>query len=557
MVGICVGAAGQTPKYLVGLSDEPLVPTFSTRSARYPAADIQLGAYPVDGLGLSLRVRAAYIAKPGNVDGIVLVAADMISLCPADAEAARNAPYNGAPGLMRDRILINISHTHTAPQSCDTSVRAQIGEGELKTAAQPDSDWRRLIVQKLKDAIQHAIDARQEADLTFYRGKFHGGHNRRTGPPNGSGDMTDANGTTVVDPNGYDQTLDVVKITAADGVKGVLFFYGMHPSNMDVFPFPNTLGLPACNCPQNLGDCAGLFYHHPDYPGFARKRIEQSLAPNGKAIFFQAAGGDVNPGRFCAGYQGTRALGELLGDTVVQMMGGTGTPLSPGNPITAYDRVWAAPLQTAAGDYWLGGYPGEPKGTNSPAPGAGQSSTGNWFLWASQWCRDTTGHGGGNERCRPKPGAALETSFDMELQVLTIDQWRIAALSHEPVGIQGVRLRQKWPGYKVSVAGYANREQTYLPTSAQLDADATCWTNNNCAYPSSGPGRPPSPPSTGRRRARAGTSMPRRGASGTTVPTTRGRTSSRSTSARRARFTRSSSSARRTCIRRHQSPASP
>jgi F5/8 type C domain len=454
--------------YLVGMASRDITPTVPMRVFGYPGSLRMAagGAYSGDQLGLT--VRAVYIANLDGSSPIVLVAADLVNICPMDSEYARDPAHYGIPGLTRERIMINISHTHNAPSSCDTSVRVM--DPAWQTDADPASAWRANTLRpKLVETIAAACASPAPANLRLYRNKAEIGINRRT---QSTQDLTDANGTALADANGYDHTLDVVEIYGDDhSRKGVLFFYGAHPVTLGQNPIPdwNT----------------GVFYQHPDYPGFARSKIES--AGGGMAVFFQGAGGDVNAEPE-SGYSATKSTGETLGQRVLDMLAGTApspnvinaseiTPSQGG--ITAYSRVWALPLETAVGyDHHMGGVPGQPTGIPTEAAAFGQLATADWGRWAAMYCGGATGNGHDNPPCELKSGVTPERSWDIEMQTLTIGKWRIAGFSHEPVSLQGLRIRQRWPSDWVSVVGYLGRTQNYLPTSAQIDADSAC----GCGY---------------------------------------------------------------------------
>lgn len=479
--------AGAGP-FRVGLSKVDLTPLPPGVSAvLMTGAPVQPNHF-ADGLDLGLTVRAAYIANADGTQPVVLVSADLINMCAADADFARDPSHYGDGNLTRERILISITHTHNAPAACDTSMRVQ-GTEPMRADASYDSTWRNHVRNKFREAIQLAYDRSKlpgaAASLKFARNKIDLGVNRRSGQ---SADLTDSNGTSENSPDGYDRTVDAVNIVGDDGLrKGMLFFYGMHPVALLNSPFPDPADASACR-PANCSVPAnGNHYFHPDYPGFARKWIESATPEDDIAIFFQAAGGNVNPAAGCWVYCVGRATGEDLGAKVLSMFAGaqnaTGGNVAAGAN-TAYDRTWAAPLQTAAGDHRIGGSAGEMRGNQSPAPGPGASASGAWLLWADHYCSGTTGHGGGNDRCVAKSGLILDRSQDMEFQTLTIGNWRVAGLAHEPVTQWGLKLRQNWPGQWVTAVGYANREHNYLPTSAQLDVDDSCY----AASPACGPG---------------------------------------------------------------------
>jgi hypothetical protein len=447
----------------------------------------QPGNYP-DGFDLGLTVRAVYIANAtGAPQPVVLVSADLINLCAADSDFARDPSHYDDPNLTRERILISITHTHTAPAACDTSMRVQ-GTPTMRAGAEYDSSWRVHVRNKLREAIDLAVTQAGEpgsgASLKFARSKFDVGENRRT---TSRLDLTGADGTTLANADGYDHTLDVVEIRGDDGArKGVLFFYGMHPVNLSFVDFPQPANATTCSAPCPAAPHTNLRYFHPDSPGFARHQIENATEENDIAIFFQAAGGNVNPtASTCWLYCGARATGIDLGDKVLTMLQ-QGAPNAIAGTVTAstntaYNRVWAAPLQTAAGDHRIGGTVREMRGNQTPAISAGQPATNAWGLWADHYCAGVTGNGGGNAPCEKRTDLLLDRSQDMEFQTVTIGNWRVAALSHEPVTSWGLKLRQNWPGQWVTAVGYTNREHNYLPTSAHLDADDTCIATNTCA----------------------------------------------------------------------------
>jgi hypothetical protein len=458
--------------YLVGLSNVDITPGTSKHLMGYsyasgvPERVAEPGTYQGDAQysSVGLSIRAVYIALPDGTDPIVLVSVDTSHICPMDTDFARDPSAYAIPFLTRERILISAIHTHSSVASCDNSVRFL---ADVQTAdAQPFSDWRANVLRpKLRQAVALAYDNRDLANLRFMRNKADIGVNRRVGGT--TSDMTDQLGTAVVSPNGYDHTLDVVEIYRDDNSrKGVLFFYGAHPVILGAGPFPD-----------------GKHHYHPDYPGVARKKIEDATAASDIAIFFQAAGGDVNGHPALGGYAAMRQKGEELGQRVLDMLAGAAQPansisgqiLPSQGPNNVYSRVWPVHLQTAVGTDRLGGGPGEPLGLASPATSSGSFASGDWFRWADFFCNGTNGHGGGNPRCGNSPKGTPATTLDTEVQTFQIGNWRVAGLSHDLVGLWGVELRQHWPSQWVSVVGYMNRLENYLVTSSMVDFDDQCW----------------------------------------------------------------------------------
>lgn len=455
--------------FRVGVSNVHITPIESMYVMGYPDLPRMSEAqpYPVDGLGLSIR--AVYIANLDYTDPVVLVACDLVNFAPFDTDYARDTASARIPNLTRERVMINLTHTHNTPSSSESSVRVM--RDEFRHDAAQESTWRKDVLRpKLVEAIQKAYDNARPGDnvddgpanLWFHRNKIDIAANRRRGMYRA--DLTDGAGTAMNDEDGYDQTLDVIEVFRDDGTrKATLFFYGAHPVGLGDGAFPD-----------------GKYYHHPDFPGFARKRIEDETAdPNDVAIFFQAAGGDVDV--IAGNYAATKTAGNALGERVLAMMAETATnpsnvitaPITPAQGAsTAFSRVWGVPFQTAAGNDRLGGHgPGEPRRLKEPAPNAGAGATQNWGRWAERYCDGFTGHGGGNPRCSVKSGVDPDQAWDVELQTVSVGNWRIAGLSHEPVSVRGLHLRQRWSDDWVSVMGYIGRTQNYLPTSAQITED--------------------------------------------------------------------------------------
>jgi F5/8 type C domain len=484
-------SARATTSYKVGLSNVDLTPSVRKQLMGYPSNErfAQDHVY-TDGLGLSIR--AVFISQNNGTEPIALVSADLVNICPSDSDYARD-PGNysvSIPNLTRERVMINITHTHNTPSNCDSSVRVM--HDRLQADATPGSAWRLNLRAKLIEAIEEAYEASQSEDgpanLKFYRNKLNIAVNSRTGV---GVDMTDASGKVINSETGYDQTLDVVEVVRDDGSrKGVLFFYGAHPALLGPSAFPD-----------------GNHYNHPDHPGFARKKIEDATTGADIAIYFQGAAGDVIAvsSLNSTPYAKSQQQGEAMGQRVLDIMAGTAPqsnhingqliqPSDGGN--TAFSRVWAAPFQNAAGNDRLGGTPGEPRGLRCPASGPGNEATEDWLKWAERYCDGTTGHGGGNARCSLKPGVTPDTSWDIEMQTISIGKWRVAGFSHEAVTRHGVSLRQRWPDDWVSVVSYINRTQNYLPTSAQINQDnnscwptqsqTTCNSNSTCSNPYQG-----------------------------------------------------------------------
>jgi len=470
--------------FLVGLSNVDITPmndryqlqghNVSRLAKEGKYNDPDHAAYAGSG-ALGLSVRAVYIAHADGSQPFVLASVDVAHLCSTDTDDVRNPKwYTGAlKPLTQQRILVSATHTHTAPASCDLSVH--ILSPDLEQTAQVGSAWRVQLVAAMKQAVQQAITNAELSTIRFRRNKTTGQLAYCRRPPTNQLDMTADNGVDLRDlyPNtdvyGYDHTLDVVDVTTLSGRRsGVLFFWGAHPDALGSYTLPD-----------------GEYHYHPDFPGFARSVVE-SVRPNDHtiAIFVQAAGGDVNGfftdanGVTSQSYSSALQTGEGLGARVNAMLDGSAQPanyydeaIASGTSDAAFDQLFPLSLQTAAGAARLGGSPGEPRGLSAAAPAGGQNATGDWLRWSTLYCNGMNGQGGGNAKCGDDPKSGFPTTLDAEVQSVSIGNWRIAALSHEVMGLWGAELRQNWPAQRVSVVGYANRVNDYLATAHMVDKD--------------------------------------------------------------------------------------
>ena len=56
------------------------------------------------------------------------------------------------------------------------------------------------------------------------------------------------------------------------------------------------------------------------------------------------------------------------------------------------------------------------------------------------------------------------------VQTLNIGNWKLIGLSHEAVTQYGMEIRKLWPDKHVSIAGYCNDVNSYLPAASHIKA---------------------------------------------------------------------------------------
>jgi hypothetical protein len=161
-------------------------------------------------------------------------------------------------GISRERILFNVSHTHSAPLIGDassyTEAMSNFGEAQKPVLSRYTAALPGLIF----DVISKSVANLQPSALAFDQGYAGFGVNRRRV---GHREY----------PGPVDQDVPVLAVKNNDGrITAILFGYACH----------NTV----------MGD----YTVHGDYAGYAQLYLEQRY-PGSVALFVQGAGADTNP----------------------------------------------------------------------------------------------------------------------------------------------------------------------------------------------------------------------------------------------------------------------
>ncbi len=233
--------------------------------------------HPSDGVLMDIWVKALAI-QDDKGSRVVIVTTDLIGLSRSmsDLVAAR---IEKQYGLERSRLLLNSSHTHTAP-----ALRATLST-MWKLNAEDNAAINEYSL-KVADAIVTAAGAAlgdlKPAVLSYAEGSAGFAINRRQ--PTAKGVIIGLN------PDGpRDLTVPVLRVTSADGkVRAVLFGYNCHNTTL-------------------TGE---IYKVSGDYAGFAQAAVE-SAHQGATALFLQLCGGDQNPEP-----RGTIELAQKHGQTL-------------------------------------------------------------------------------------------------------------------------------------------------------------------------------------------------------------------------------------------------
>jgi hypothetical protein len=315
--------------------------------------------------------------------------------------------------IPKSAILINASHTHFSP-----SAQAYLAWQDF--LEHPDSLYLNNILKKgIVKAIENAVDAMSPADLYFGRGTTNIGKNRSAADPE----------------NPLDQTLDVLEARNSEGkVTGVLFLAACHA----VF---NSEGREAYTISAN-------------FPGTSRDIIRGKTGAN--AIFIQGCAGDINPRS-----SNHKETGNELADNIFKVMNEKMTKLT-GDISYSFDTInipvqLTIPAPLDSNDLLLDSMHIKPwrmdtikKFQIDNTPNFGDLYARRNAKWAGLMLNMIQ-------------KGTVPNKFPEYIQIINIGNWKLVGLSREAVNEYGPAIRNIWPGNIVSVAGYCNDVDSYLP----------------------------------------------------------------------------------------------
>jgi len=229
---------------------------------------------PSEGVKLDIWAKALAFSDKKN-GRVVIVTTDLIGMSRSISERV-GAEVEKKYRLRRAQLMINSSHTHSAP-----AVRDNLDSMFDLTPEQRQVivEYGNGLVSKLVTVVGAALGDLQAAEVSVGHGTGTFAINRRQG----------ASGSVKIglNPAGpVDQDVPVFRITTPDGkLRAVLFGYACHNT---------TLG----------GD---LFLVNGDYAGYAQQELE-TKNPGVTALFMLLCGGDANPNP-----RGTYELAEKHG----------------------------------------------------------------------------------------------------------------------------------------------------------------------------------------------------------------------------------------------------
>ncbi|MES2872894.1 MAG: neutral/alkaline non-lysosomal ceramidase N-terminal domain-containing protein [Bacteroidota bacterium] len=308
-------------------------------------------------------------------------------------------------GLNRDQILLNSSHTHSAPvlDGALTDIyilnKEQLGSIERYSA---------LLEDQIVTMVGESIKNLEPADLFIQNGVTRFQVNRRN---NNAALLTQL--SELQGPNDYD--VPVIKVlNSSGGIKAIAFGYACHPTVLNGYEFSG------------------------DYPGFTQIELEKAH-PGATALFFQGAGADQNPlprNTVPLARQYGRELAAAVERVLEESM-----KKVPSKLVTTYSEL-ILPLDNL---------PREAELTKISQT----SETSYQKRWAERTLSEL------------KAGKKMITSYPYPIQVWTLGNHPLVTFGGELVVGYSINVKQML-GPDAIVFGYSNDVMNYIPTSTIL-----------------------------------------------------------------------------------------
>ena len=346
----------------------------------------------------------ALVIEDHRGERVVIVTSDLIGFVREMADRIGDRVQRQT-GIERDRIVMSVSHTHCGPVILGCAdIAHHMAEEDVAVAAA----YRKKLEDKVVDVISQASKAIQPAKLAFGEGHATFAKNRR-------GVQTQAYANS---PGPVDHTVPVLRVTDQnDRPLAVLFGYACHNT---------TLG--------------GDFYsYNGDYAGFAQIEVE-AKHPGVMAMFITGCGADANPQP-----RGKLELAEQHGKSLAAAVDGTlSGELHPVNGAlaVAFERV-DLPF------------------VDPPTKEELEKRRGEGTVYQQRLTELLLK--------RFADRGQIDNSYPYPVQVVRFgDDLSMVALAGEVVVDYALRLRKRYEGQRIWVAGYSNEVFAYLPSERVL-----------------------------------------------------------------------------------------
>jgi hypothetical protein len=287
---LCGSASGVQGAWTAGVARVKITPQEPIWMAGYASRD-----KPSEGVRQDLYAKALAVQDDTGKPA-VLVALDLVGIERemADVIAGRCLKEYG---ITRDRLLLNISHTHSGPVAGLSLMPLYKLTPEQRDVVRRYTGG---LINKIVGVVGASLQNLAPATLVFKQGLAGFAVNRRR-----------VSNRSL--PGPVDHDVPVLKVTDAAGtLRAVVVGYACHAT------------------------CLGDFQINGDWPGYAQEEIEKAH-PGATALFVQGCGADINPLPRRT-VELAMTYGKVLAAAVEEVLGRPMTPLA-GPMKTAFECV--------------------------------------------------------------------------------------------------------------------------------------------------------------------------------------------------------------------------
>lgn len=255
LIALCCLSQATGANWMTGVAKEAITP----KQERMRMGGFAHRTHGADGKIHDLWVKALALQDADGNKG-VMVTFDLLGL-PKNVSDEIRAELTKRYGLKRSNILLNASHTHSAPIVDQTLANCYVLNTE--EVAQIES-YKKQITRQFVSVVGTALKSMTPSKIYSETGVVRFQVNRRNNT-----EKTLVTQDELKGPNDY--AVSVLKITDMnDNIKAVTFGYACHATVLDEYLWSG------------------------DWPGFAQIEIEK-IYPGAMALFTQGAGADMNP----------------------------------------------------------------------------------------------------------------------------------------------------------------------------------------------------------------------------------------------------------------------
>lgn len=333
----------------------------------------------------------------------VLLTSDLLGI-PQDISEQIRAQLKSKYGLDKAQIILNSSHTHSAPVLSNALSDIYVLDEQQKK--QIDIYSQKLVEQTV-NVVGRALNGMEPAQLASANGVTRFQVNRRN---NDAGTLDRV--SEIKGPSDY--AVPVLKVTGSSGkILAIAFGYACHPTSLSEYLWSG------------------------DYPGYTQIELE-NMYPGSQAMFFQGAGADQNPLP-----RRTIPLAEQYGKTLAfavdRVLKEEMQILEP-KIQTAYSEI-DLPLTTPPTEKELADF-------IEKAPGYQKN-------WAKRLLNEL------------REGKSFARTYPYPVQVWKLGEQPIMTLGGELVVEYAINLKKIF-GPDIFVMGYTNDVMAYIPSSKIL-----------------------------------------------------------------------------------------